>query len=234
MSDGKKTKPAAVIDSYKSHMFRIDWMKSRYEALWATFASLVVFAFSAWHLDSALSYTPIPQQIVLDMDHRPIERQDLKRPATHNPQFRVGEYQAAEDFAKYALLTIFTYTKEELELGTVRERFVRLFAEDESLQMYEQQFLNLSQQKIVIGQDGLVRTRLIGDLNYVGSKMSSYIGVSGRTNELTQTYKFTGKMLMTVHATKDYPNLSDVTVIIQRAKIQDKMMGYQVALLEVK
>lgn len=223
-------------DSYQrrlSSVFSQNWVRERIGAYWLASATTLIFFFSIWIFSSTLDYTPVEKQILLDMNNRPIGRQDLLMPATHNPKFRTDEVGAAEDFSKYAILTLFSYNKDDLESGRVQDAFFRFFSEDEANSTYNNQFRNLSQQKIVVSQDGIVRARVIGDLVYDGKKTSGYIGITGRTNNQTMTYKFSGKILLTVHAASDYPSLFSFTMIVQRAPIQDRFMGYQIVLLEL-
>jgi hypothetical protein len=106
--------------------------------------------------------------------------------------------------------------------------------ESEGRSLYSDVFINLSQQRIVMAQDGYVRPRLLGELKYIGSKDAKYVSISG-LNIIALTHKFTGKMILTVYGpTDDYPTVyNNVTVVVQRALLQDKYSGYQIISLEL-
>jgi hypothetical protein len=216
------------------HVVKERWYQDRLTALFGVVISLVVVYFSYSHYAVSSSYEPMPQQVFLDVMNRPIGLQDLLQPANHNPQYRKDlgdsgtEGVSAADFSKEALLTVFKYNKKDLQSGKVLANFRLFMSEEHADKLYTNIFTNLSQQRVVIATDGHVRARLIGELEYVGSRDDMpYESRSGLT--LTSIgYMFKGKMVLTAHGADRYPTIYDVTLITQRALIQDKIKGYQI------
>ena len=63
-------------------------------------------------------------------------------------------------------------------------------------------------------------------------KMLAYQTTSGVFLD-ARTFLVTGTFMVTVHADKDYPTVYNLRVIVQRALVQDKMMGYQIISMEL-
>jgi hypothetical protein len=203
------------------------WYQNKLNAIFALFVSLfgVYFAYDYW--GEAKVHIPKPQQVLVDMEHRPVGVQNLLSHGNYNRAYRKDELGAA-DFAKEGLLTLFTYNKTDLESGKLHARFDHWLSSDEMETIYEDLFLRHSVQKIVKAQDGLVRARILGDLTYVGEAERDY-ETSGGLEVKAKTYKFTGKIMITVHGNEDeYPTLYSVSILIQRALLQDKIKGFQI------
>ncbi len=211
------------------------WYKNKLTALFGVLIGLAFLVTGYNHYQSSVTYRPLPQQIFLNTYNQPIGPQDLLVDATHNPQYRktTDKGETAEDFLKEFLLDTFTYNKGDLESGSVLKDFLRWCSEEEALAIYQGVFVNLGQQRIVMAQDGLVRARIIGDMDYLGWAQRPYESTSGLDLK-SMTHKFKGKVVVTVYGDKSYPTVYSVTAIVQRALIQDKMQGYQLIDLEME
>ena len=73
---------------------------------------------------------------------------------------------------------------------------------------------------------------MIGDVKYVGQALRDYETAGGLALK-SATFKFTGKLLVTVHAKEDFPTLYEFEAIVQRALIQDKIRAYQLIQLDL-
>lgn len=209
------------------------WLNDKYTAILACVISVVTLLLSYFHLSDSLIYIPKPQQVLLDYYHRPIGVQNLLEDTLHNPHYRTSpSWAPAEDFTKESLLRLFSYNKDELSNGSVYRTFETLFTEGEGEKIYSNIFINLSQPKIVMAQDGIVRSRLIGPVSYEGSADWEYRTLSGLKLN-SRTHQFKGKIMITVHAEETYPTLYDFVIEVQRALLQDKISGYQILRLEI-
>lgn len=210
------------------------WFQEKLFSLLSVLISVAVCYMAYLHHEASAEYIPLPQQVLLDTYHRPIGVQNLMEDTFHNPHYRKGGMgETGADFAKEALLTIFNYNKDDLTSGRVMNRFIQNFAEGEGEYVYRDIFVNLSQPRIVMAQDALVKSRLIGDLEYNGELIWDYKTLSGLTLE-SKTFQYQGKIMITVYAEDTYPTLYDVTIEVQRALLQDKIKGYQITALELK
>jgi hypothetical protein len=213
-----------------------DWYQSRLTALMGIIVSVALCYFSYGHYETAKYYRATPQHVLLDIYNRPIGDQFLSGDADHNPQYRVSGSlaESAQDFTKEALLTLFTYDKKMLTDGSVLEAFITWLSQEEGLRVYTEIFVNLSQQKIVMAQDGFVRARVLGDIYFEGSAIRPYESTSGLKLD-SKTYLFSAKLLVTAYGKDEYPTVyNDVSVMVQRALLQDKYYGYQIISLEIK
>lgn len=202
-------------------------------ALFAFLVSLMLFFTAKDYNEEATSYKPMPQQVLLDVYNRPIGAQDLLVEAFHNIGYRKKkEGDAAADFTTEAILSFFTYTNDDLKSGEMLRRHREFFSEEKADKVFKDVFMTLSQQRIVQKQDGIVRARMIGDVNYVGQAVRDY-ETTGGLELKAATFKFTGKMLVTVHAKDDFPTLYEFEAIVQRALIQDKIRAYQLIQLDL-
>lgn len=210
-----------------------DAFKTKMAALFSFLASLIIFFSSQSYNEEAESYMPMPQQVLLDVYNRPIGVQDLLVEATHNIGYsNEKEGGPSGDFATEAMLSFFSYNKDDLDNGEVLRVYREFFSEEKADRVYRDVFMNLSQQRIVQKQDGVVRARMIGDLNYVGQAVRDYETTAGLGLK-SATFKFTGKILITVHAKDEFPTLYQFEVIVQRALIQDKIRAYQLIQLDL-
>lgn len=209
------------------------WLNDKYTAILACIISFIMLTLSYFHFSNSLLYFPKPQQVLLDYYHRPIGVQNLLEDTFHNPHYRTSpSWAPAEDFAKESLLRLFSYNKDHLTSGSVYREFETLFSEGEGEKVYSNIFINLSQPKIVMAQDGIVRARLIGAISYEGSANWDYRTLSG-LKLTSKTHQFKGKIMITVHADETYPTLYDFVIEVQRALLQDKISGYQILRLEI-
>jgi hypothetical protein len=203
-------------------------------AILAVISGIAMCFVSYWHLDSAISYTPMPQQVFVDVFNRPIGAQTLSGHTFHNPDYDspVNEGGPARDFLKESLLNLFNYGKYNLTSGGMLDRFNLWCSESEANELYMNAFVSLGQQRIVIAQDALVESRLVGDLKFIGDAFRPYETTSGLSLR-AKTYKFEGTFIVNVHADKLYPTVYTVTALVQRSMIQDKIKGYQLIELEM-
>jgi len=207
--------------------------KTKMAALFCCLASLVIFFSAKSYNEEAEAYMPMPQQVLLDVYNRPIGVQDLLVEATHNIGYNNDkEGGPSGDFATEAMLSFFNYSKDDLDSGEVLRVYREFFSEEKADRVYRDVFMNLSQQRIVQKQDGIVRARMIGDLKYVGQAIRDYETTAGLELK-SATFKFTGKILITVHAKEEFPTLYQFEVIVQRALIQDKIRAYQLIQLDL-
>jgi hypothetical protein len=206
-------------------------------AILGVLLGVLLFYSSYSNLQKSLAYNPLPKQVFLDVYNRPIGEQSLLLPASHNPGFRkttsVKKGETASDYVKYAMLDIFDYTYEELANGVVYDKFQTHMYEDVAISLYRDVFTRLGQQRIVKAQDGLVRGRFVGDLKVSKPKSLPYRTNSGISIE-ARTFLVKGTFILTAYAEKEYPTVYQMSVIVQRALIQDKMMGYQIISLELR
>jgi len=219
------------------NLLKESWYQYKLNSLLAVIVSMIVAYFSYEYYESSKSYRPIPQQVILDIYNRPIGVQNLLKEISHNPQYRKQTprgAEPAEDFLKEALLSLFNYDRNDLDSGVVLENFTKWLEPGEGERVYSEVFVNLSQQKIVDAQDGIVRSRIIGDFNYVGTMERPYVSSAG-LDLVAITHKFTGRMVITAYGEREYPAVyNNVTAIVQRALLQDKYHGYQIIQLDVK
>lgn len=209
------------------------WYQEKLFAIFSCLISAVVIVMCYFHYESSLDYVPVPQQVLLDAYHRPIGIQDLLKDTSHNPHYKTGDAgETAGDFTKEMLLHLFTYDKEDLESGTVLSRFQMAFSEGEGESIYQKIFVNLSQPRIVMAQEAIVRARIIGSLEYVGENVWEYRTLSGLKLN-SKTHQFKGKMMITVHGEETFPTLYTFVIEVQRALLQDKITGYQLLRMEL-
>ncbi|APD91905.1 hypothetical protein BM525_18665 (plasmid) [Alteromonas mediterranea] len=213
------------------------YYKSKLTALLGVVLGAFLVYTSYQHTQAALDYRPLPQQVFLDTYNRPLGEQNLALPANHNHGFRkttsLAKGETAIDFAHYALVDMFDYNADELNEGQVFHKFQKYLYEKVATKLYRTVFINLGQQRIVKAQEALVRGRVIGDLQISQPKMLDYQTTSGVFIK-ARTFLVTGTFMVTVHADKDYPTVYNVRLIVQRALVQDKMMGYQIISMELK
>ncbi|MEG3764861.1 hypothetical protein [Alteromonas sp. 14N.309.X.WAT.G.H12] len=195
---------------------------------------LVVVSYNSYR--SALSYRPPPQQVFLDIYNRPIGTQSLLLPTHHNPGLRKTTSErngeTATDFVHLAIVDMFNYNSAQLDNGEVFDKFQTYLSERIAVKIYRDIFLKLSQQRIVKAQEGVVRSRVVGELEISNPRNLPYQTTSGMTLE-ARTFRVNGTLLVTVHAEKEYPTIYTMSAIVQRALIQDKLMGYQIVSLEL-
>jgi hypothetical protein len=206
---------------------------SKMAALFSCLVSVCIFFSAKNYNEEAEGYLPMPQQVLLDVYNRPIGEQDLLVEATHNIGYNNNEEGGASgDFATEAMLSFFSYNKDDLNSGEVLRIYREFFSEEKADKVYQDIFMNLSQQRIVQKQDGIVRARMIGDIKYVGQAVRDYETTAGLDLK-SATFKFTGKILITVHAKDEFPTLYQFEVLVQRALIQDKIRAYQLIQLDL-
>lgn len=210
------------------------WYQNKLTAIFGVLVGLLFSYLSYLHYESAKGYRALPQQVFLNIYNQPIGEQNLLKDSFHNPLYRKGHNgETPADFLKEAMLSLFKYNKKELNDGTVLKRFYTWCSEDEVENLYKNIFVNLGQQRIVLAQNGIVEARLIGEFEYIGQATRPYESVSGmELNALT--HKFTGKILITAFGDNNYPTVYSVTVLVQRALLQDKIKGYQIIDLEMR
>lgn len=210
------------------------WFQEKLSAILATVIGAITLYFANVYHNQSLEYVPLPQQVLLDSYHRPIGVQNLLEDTFHNPHYRTGNQgEPGADFAKEKLLDLFTYNKDDLTSGKVLSRFRDAFSEGKGEEVYQRIFVNLSSPRIVMAQDAIVRARVIGNLEYNGEATLPYETISGLPLE-SKSFQYTGKMMMTVHAESTFPTLYDVVIEVQRALLQDKILGYQIIRMELK
>lgn len=186
-------------------------------------------------LNNAQDYSPIPQQVFLNIYNQPVGVQDLTQDTTHNPEYRTGSRgEAAADYLSHAMLSSFSYDKDDLVSGNVLRNFYKWFSVVEAENVYQNIFVNLSQQKIVMAQDAIVRSRLVGDWVYKGKAIWPYHRSVVERTIPALTYKFEGRIIVTAYGESDYPTVYAVTAMVQRTMLQDKMAGYQIVQLEMR
>lgn len=211
------------------------WFKKKLTAILAVIISVLTMITCYFNYDSSESYMALPQQVLLDIYNRPIGSQDLLGETSHNPKYRkdTGNGETASDFAKEALLTLFRYDKRDLVSGNQLSKFKLWMDPEIGEEIYTEIFVNLSQQRIVMAQDGYVRSRIIGPLEYIGAAEREYVSRSGLGIK-ANTHKFVGKMIVTAYGDDEYPTIyNNVSVIVQRALLQDKINGYQLVSMEL-
>jgi hypothetical protein len=212
------------------------WYRHKMSAVCACFVGVIILWMSYSHLAGALDYQPKPQQVLLDIYNRPIGEQNLLEETYHNPSYRdeANEGGVAAEFAKEAVLRMFSYSHDELRRGDVLNRFMMYMNPDVGVDVYQEQFLNLSHQRTVMAQDGIVRARFIGELYWEGETELPYESMSG-LSLLAKAHQFKGVLMVTTHADDIYPAVyNDVTITVQRALLQDKLHGYQIIKLEIR
>ena len=210
------------------------WFQQKLLSIFSVLVSFVLLFLAYIHHGAQMEYVPKPQQVLVDVYHRPIGSQNLLNDTFHNPHYRKGDQgETGADYSKEMLLTLFTYNKDDLTNGVVLERFRHAFSEGAGEEIYQNVFVNLSQPRIVMAQDALVRARLIGNLNYEGEALWDYRTLSGLPMQ-SKTFQYTGKLMITVYAEETYPTLYDVVIEVQRALLQDKIKGYQIIRMELK
>lgn len=210
------------------------WFQEKLFSLLCAIVSALTCYMAYSHYQNSLEYVPLPQQVLLDAYHRPIGVQNLLEDTFHNPHYRTGtEGETGADYAKEMLLTLFTYNKDDLVSGRVLNRFQNIFSEGEGENVYQNVFVNLSEPRIVMAQDALVRSRVIGNLTYIGSAAWPYRSLSGLPM-MAKTHQYEGKMMITVHGEDTFPTLYSVVIEVQRALLQDKITGYQILRVELK
>lgn len=204
-------------------------------AILAVISGITMCFVSYWHLSTALNYQPMPQQVFLDVYNRPIGLQTLRDHTFHNPDYEspVSEGGPARDFLQEAALTLFNYGRPDLTSGDMLDRFIIWCSEDEAIDLYQNAFASMGQQRIVMAQDAIVESRFVADMKYIGSALRPYETTSGLRMQ-AQTYKFEGTFVVNVHADKVYPTVYKLTALVQRAMIQDKIKGYQLIELEMQ
>lgn len=219
-------------------------VQRRVSMLVAIFFAFCTLLFSVNFLLDAFDYDPIEQRVLLDTFNRPVGNQDLLAMAVHNPDYPVPERgqvsiregdeifdddaAPARFFAQHMMLDIFDYGKEDLESGAVLRKFLTWCSDDEAVDIHNNYFRDLSQQRIVMKQDAIVRPEIIGDFEYAGYTTNRpYESKANYTVNETVTMLFKGKMLLTVYAGKNFPTYYDVEIQVQRAVLQDKIKGYQ-------
>ena len=212
--------------------------------------SVLTFLFSLNFMLGAQDYEPIAQRVLLDSYNRPVGDQDLLSMAKHNPDYPVPEGAAtarsgkgigeddaapAKAFAQHMMLDIFNYGRADLESGEVLRKFLRWCSEEEAIDIHNNAFRDLSQQRIVMKQDAFVRPELVGDFEYVGFTTNRpYESMANYTVNETITMLFKGRMLLTVYANKNFPTYYDIELQVQRAVLQDKIKGYQCTELSLR
>jgi hypothetical protein len=210
---------------------------SKLTAILGVILAIVLLYSSYGNLQQAIAYSPLPQQVFLDVYNRPIGEQSLLVPASHNPGFRktksLNSGETAADFTKYALLDIFDYNYEDLKNGSVFDKFQNYMYEDVASSLYRDVFANLGHQRIVMSQNGLVRGRFTSALKASSPKIFNYKTNAGVTIE-ARTFLVEGTFILTAYADKEFPTVYQMKAIVQRALIQDKMMGYQIISLELR
>lgn len=209
------------------------WQKEQLFVILCIIVSAIMTVMSYYHYSDSQTYIPKPQQMLLDIYHRPIGSQNLLEDTEHNPHYRTGNNgEAGADYAKESLLNMFTYNKGDLTSGKVLERFQQAFTEGEGERVYQGIFVNLSQPRIVMAQDALVRARIIGQLEYNGKAEWPYQTISG-LSMTARTHQYKGKMMITVYGEDTFPTLYDFVIVVQRALLQDKITGYQILTMEL-
>lgn len=209
--------------------------KNKMAAVGACLLSFFLVFLTYFYWSGAMDYRPPVQKIFLNTYNQPVGQQDLLVDSFHNPQYRKSttEGETPGDFLKHALLNMFTYKKSDLEDGTMLKRF-KLWCSDETAeQLYTNNFVNLGQQRVVMAQDGLVRSRIVGEFKYIGKAVRRYDSMSGLVIPAL-THKFEGRMLVSTYGDKAYPTFYTVTALVQRAMLQDKLAGYQIVELEMR
>jgi hypothetical protein len=211
------------------------WFQDKLTALFGIIVGAFFVAVSWYHLEDASLYRALPQQVFLDQYNRPIGKQDLMMETFHNPGYRKDGVNGgtAEDFLKESLLSMFSYDYRDLSNGSAFREFLKWCSEDEAYDLYVNAFSNLSSQRIIRAQNGISEANVLGGFTFVGDATRPYETSSGLKLS-AKTYKFEGKMLVTVYGEKEYPTVYNVTAILQRALIQDKMAGYQLIELEMR
>jgi hypothetical protein len=210
------------------------WYKDKLTALLAIIMGVCFVIISWYHYQSSLEYRPIPQQVFLDEYNRPLGRQNLLEDTFHNPQYRKGNKgETASDFLTDALLSTFHYNYNELNSGEVLDRFLEWCSEDEAIDLYSNAFVNLSSQRIIKAQLGISEPQVIGDWKLIKEGAVGYQSTSGLSLE-SKTFLFEGTLMLEVHADSVYPTVYQVSAVVQRALIQDKIKGYQLINLELR
>ena len=221
-----------------------DVLSRRVTMLISLFVAVLTLIYSFNFMLDSFDYEPVAQRVLLDTYNRPVGDQDLLAMAVHNPDYPVpkgrvanvrrgdsitdSDAEPARYFAEHMMLDIFKYDKFELESGEVLRRFLKWCSEDEAVDIHNNSFRDLSQQRIVLSQDARVRPEIIGDFEYKGFTTNRpYESKANYTINETITMLFEGKMLVTVFAKKNYPTYYDVAIQVQRAVLQDKIKGYQ-------
>lgn len=209
-------------------------LSKKLTALFCCLMSFLLAVCSYSFLAEVEDYQPMPKQVFLDVYSRPIGDQSLLSEVKHSMAYRSEtEGQSAGDFAKEALLYLFSYSKDELASTEMYRRHHEIFSDVVADDVYLNVFSLLSHQKIVMAQDAIVRARVIGDLYYEGRADWNYESTAGLDLK-SATFKLTGQVMITVHASEIYPTLYKVELIVQRALVQDKIRGYQLIELRLK
>lgn len=207
----------------------------RLDGVLVLLCSIILFFIGYSIVSDAKGYMPVPQQVFLNVYNQPVGSQDLTQDTNHNPEYRSGNKGAAAgDYLKHAILNSFSYDKDDLEEGRVLQNFYKFFSAAEAEKVYGNIFVNLSQQKIVMAQDAIVRARVIGDWEYKGKAIWPYHRSVVERSIPALTHKFEGKVVMTAYGDSDYPTVYSVTALVQRTMLQDKLTGYQIIQLEMR
>jgi hypothetical protein len=185
-------------------------------------ASIFILALSIERVSAGNSYQPPPQIVILDYQNRPIGSQDLLEDVNYIPDCPPDQ-EPPVCFAKKFILDSLSYDKKDHSEGRVYESF-QYYTGDESLTLYEQ-FSNMSIQRAVYAQNGIVRSQLIGDLKTQQSLNLTYVRLNG-AKLLSKASFIKGRMKLTIFGEEEFPSLYDVELIVQRAEIQDKEAGY--------
>lgn len=212
------------------------WYKHKLTAVCAVVVSLLILFVNYNHYKKSAEYQPMPQQVLLDVYNRPIGEQDLLTDTFHNVSYRFSDGDGATpmDFAKEAMLRLFSYSHRDLRSGEMLNRFIRYMEPSEGVSVYQDQFMNLSHQRIVLAQEGVVRARFIGEPEWMGQAETSYRALSGLRLR-AMAHQFTARIIVTTHADDIYPTVyNDVTITVQRALLQDKLHGYQIISMEIR
>lgn len=196
----------------------------------------LLFLFYSWlAIKEWIQYESRSQYIILDSNYKNLPAQDIQQAQSFSAKMRSGTPEAPQDFVGKALLTTFSFTPEDLTSGKVQQNFFDFFSEDVAVKLYEENFKNRSLAKIVNTQQAIAQARLLGDMEYEGVAIIDYISKSGRYSSVkASAYKFKGQMMIDVQGKKNLTQLLRFEVIVQRAFVQDKILGYQIVLLKME
>jgi len=180
---------------------------------------------------SASDYKPNESRVYVDMENKPIGRQNLEGYANHNRQYGVNE-DSVKDFMKEGLLRQFTFSFDEISKQEHRDE-MRVFYSDKGFDEVYPTFLGLSYMKLIEKQKGFAEARTIGEVKIEQSTLSYEYEGRNPIKPQVRTFLVTARLFVDVSGNEEVSQFYNVRAFVQRALVEDKLRGYQIIRLEL-
>lgn len=191
--------------------------------------AFIVLLLSWLYFSAAMDYRPNASRVYIDMLERPMPAQNLTGFATHNHNYGKGR-DSVKDFAEEFMLTMFTYSFDELESGIHKQKVMPFISAKVFKEIYTS-FYGLTYNKVVLAQKGIVEAFVPGEIEFVGG--TNNFAYQGNSNEVVRTYQVKGRLVVDLTANDSGKDFYQFVIYVQRAPVQDKSRGYQVIQLEI-